>query len=191
MRNPTPLCSAPTHPGPQPRIRAHAQHLHEPQPVILFVIYAGAVWMLCFAQRRRPLGVLAGLVAAAPIAMAGLWLNRGHDTLTVWSIGVFAFAGLVGLIALFLAAQPRRPSSACDACGYDLHGIASHYCPECGDGAAPSQALPAAPVALGALQIEALRARRARARWSATDSPSTSAAPTPAASAADVHARAS
>lgn len=149
--------------------------------MILFVIYTAAVWLVCFAHRRRPVGLILAPVAALPLVSVGLWLNRQHDTTTIWALGVFAFAGLVGLIAVFLAVQPRRPPSACDACGYDLAGITAPVCPECGEGAtSPSlQDLPAN--ALSPDQAAALRARRARTRWSAPVSATTSATPaTPA-----------
>lgn len=156
--------------------------------MILFVIYTGAVWLMCFAQRRRPLGFLLAALSALPLAGLGFWLNRHHDTLTVWALAVFVFAGLVGLIALFLSVQPRRPAHACDACGYDLHGVISRVCPECGNGATPHHAPNVQAAAMSPDQAAALRARRARTTWSATDMPTTRTIPTTAATPADVHA---
>ncbi len=159
--------------------------------MILFVIYAAAVWLVVFAQRRRPLGFIIAIAAPLPAAALGLLLQRSHDTLTIWSMAVFAFAGLLAFIALFLAVQPRRSPHACDACGYDLFGVRSDICPECGNGASFTHTHAHAPAALSPRQADALRARRDRARWSAPDSPSTRSTPTPAAMPADVHADAS
>lgn len=156
--------------------------------MIFFVIYLVAVWLGAFLLRRRPIGFVVALASAMPLVILGAWFQNGHDTLTIWSIGSFAFAGLVGLGAFFLVLQPRRPDSACESCGYDLAGIGSPVCPECGAGGRSRS--PAAPQRgmLTPVQAEALRARRARATWSATDTTTTIATPITAASNADLHA---
>ncbi len=160
--------------------------------MILFVVYAAAVWLVVFAHRRRLLGFVIALAAALPVAAAGMFLQQGHATLTIWSMATFAFAALIGFIALFLAVLPRRSPHACGRCGYDLLGVRSGICPECGDGALREHRhqTPVA-VPLSPRQAQALRARRDRATWSASESPTTRITPTRHATPAETHAEVS
>jgi hypothetical protein len=84
-----------------------------------------------------PAGLLLGQAAA-------VWLLNPRDVMSV--LGVTITASLVsapavlssGLIGLFFGRRHHRPPPwACAACGYDLRGIDTERCPECG--AIPAQ----------------------------------------------------
>lgn len=136
--------------------------------MIFFVIYAAAVWSGAYFLRRRPMGFVLAALSPVPVALFTWlllrWLRETQTTPTHVLV-VFPIAyGLVITAGAWIGASARRlPRVACAVCSYDLEGNVSGVCPEC-----------------GAVQA----ARRARARESTMESPSTSAAPTPATSAA-------
>lgn len=111
-------------------------------PVVLFVVYASAVWILAFRGRRRLDGLLAvvlGMLGLVLLARLHIALDRWSDHtifLPVLQALLFPYMGLVGAMGLYLWATPRQPSPAlpCRHCSYDLAGLDQMglVCPECG-----------------------------------------------------------
>lgn len=108
--------------------------------MILFAIYALGVWTIAWRHRRRWPAFAAIFAGVPPILISArldVWLVRklfGEDAWHLFTLGLI-FAGIVVFIGMVLAVQPRRrPDHECAACGYDLRGLASPACPECGEG---------------------------------------------------------
>lgn len=104
--------------------------------MLLFVIYAIAVWYFVLRSRRTLrgaaclIGGVAGLVVVA-------WL---HYRLQAWTsfdiylpvlqVILYPYTGMVALIGVFLLSLP---TPGCRLCGYDRHGLEEdEICPECG-----------------------------------------------------------
>lgn len=116
--------------------------------MILFAVYAAAVWYLACRWRRRWPGFAIPVIAATlAAALAGPLGSVGERTgLVPFRVLLFAEAALVGGIGLFIASLPRTriTGGLCFHCGYDLKGLAAaaHLCPECGTHFPPPRATP-------------------------------------------------
>lgn len=163
--------------------------------MILFAVYALGIWTIAWRHRRRWPAFAAIFAGVPPILISArldVWLVEklfGEDAWPLFTLGLI-FAGIVVFVGLVLAVQPRsRPTYACRSCGYDLRGLASPVCPECGvtpGGSvqpaldrSPSPALSPAPSPGVAAALA--EARRERRRASSTFSDATTTAPTNAA----------
>ncbi len=164
--------------------------------MILFVIYAAAVWSGAYFQRRRALGVVIALLSPVPVIigtwMLSVWLRQTQSTPThILVVFPIAYGVVITAVAWLAALARRLPRHPCLRCGYDLAGNLSGICPECGAPIGTARApdigdLQEAMVSgegAGTGAQAALAARRARARESTTASPSTSTAPAAATSA--------
>ncbi len=133
----------------------------------LFVLYAALVWVSVFSFRRRwqSIPVLLLGVGAVYVAVSLLnWLftteapvfegppapgqSETHSSSPVMlPIVGYAYQALILLVGLALAAMPRPAHiNACHHCGYELTGLDSGTCPECGKTFDPRR-LKAGPVA--------------------------------------------
>ena len=74
------------------------------------VLYA-AMYRLPFSDWTRWLMIEAVLLAVTALAARAIWRDEQHGT--SWFLG-------------------RRGIIKCDGCGYDLRGMTSSRCPECG-----------------------------------------------------------
>lgn len=114
-----------------------------------------AAWSLRILTRSN-IVALAPLLAAAVSTVAGVETERAtHGPLYIRSAGAALwlswFVAVAGWHAIVLTAmlgwafrqRARVAAVRCFACGYDLRGLASPRCPECGN-AAPAQP-PATP----------------------------------------------
>ncbi len=109
--------------------------------MVFFVVYAVVTWYLAFMWRRRwraGLVVALALVGLVSVSLFHLWLrdvSRGRIFLESMQVILYPYTVLVAGIGAYIAVLPRRPESACAACGYDLQGLAGEpgaLCPECG-----------------------------------------------------------
>ena len=107
--------------------------------MIFVTIYAVGIWVVAWRWRRRWQGFAAIVAGTPPIflsAQLDIWLVNElfHEDVHWLLMMAFAFAGVIVFIGLLLAVQPRaHPAHACQECGYDLRGLASTLCPECGN----------------------------------------------------------
>ncbi|HYE03124.1 MAG TPA: hypothetical protein VD963_07800 [Phycisphaerales bacterium] len=107
--------------------------------MLMFVVYAVAVWFAACRGRRRWEGfaaVAVGLGGCVAVGYLHYQLNiwtEGRIFLRVLQVLLVPYAILVTLGGLFLAALPRRSTQLvpCRACQYELAGLCGP-CPECG-----------------------------------------------------------
>ena len=109
---------------------------------LFFVGYALAVWWTAARYRRTPIGfavVLLGFLGLMALNLFHVQLGRwteGSIYLPVLQSLMYPYTGFVTVIGAYIACLPRRLNRGCEACGYDLHGLATAAqaarCPECG-----------------------------------------------------------
>lgn len=144
--------------------------------MIFLPLYAFIVWALAFVWRRRIAGFIVALGSALPVLVITLIIAASTEVTTPGAAGSPLFLTFVPLsyglivtsIATFIAMQPRvTAKDPCRKCGYDIVGLESGVCPECGVeiNRSPGYSM--------------TRARRAPAR-STSVRPATSTAPTSA-----------
>lgn len=110
--------------------------------MLLFPLYAFAVWAVCLRLRRRWSGALAlaaGIVLILTVARLDLvvrrWLNTPSSPFTSLQFLLWGEVLLVTIVGGAILLMPRhRVETPCRRCGYDLHGLESDNptCPECG-----------------------------------------------------------
>ncbi len=109
--------------------------------MILFALYAAAIWFLALRFRRRVAGfaiaIGAGVGVAALTKVLPQWMDRRG--MIPMSILLWGEAVMVAGIGVFIASLPRTPpgTTPCGTCGYDLRGLGGYgsgspVCPECG-----------------------------------------------------------
>lgn len=106
--------------------------------MILFVLYAFGIWSIAWRYRRRWPAFAALVAGVPPIILSAhldMWIVRtifDEDASWILTLAVL-FAGVIVFIGLLLALQPQpKPSHVCVVCDYDMRGINSQTCPECG-----------------------------------------------------------
>ena len=108
------------------------------------------VWLLCILT---PL-VISGALSAVWAITIG-WEFAILGVFAFMSIPVMFIGGVVGLFVARTSARARfGPEHSlledrCAACGYDLSGVVSHRCPECGCEVADAPIAAAPPTAPG------------------------------------------
>ncbi|MFM9958127.1 MAG: hypothetical protein ACKVZJ_08615 [Phycisphaerales bacterium] len=126
--------------------------------MILLALYAIAVWVgVAWWRRRWPGAVVlfgsqgpiwvftlgAGFLAAEPgvaekFGFLGTLAGYGR---VIYFVSGF-YAALIFAVALLIFVQPRKLlGHQCRRCRYDLRGIDSEVCPECGEALAHGQPL--------------------------------------------------
>jgi Zn finger protein HypA/HybF involved in hydrogenase expression len=110
--------------------------------VLLFPLYALAVWFCAWRWRRRVWGflsVVVGVLTLATLAMLDrrvrAWLGAGDTPFTSFQFLLWGEAAIVVIVGTFICFLPRHRSDLpCRKCGYELAGLEQHNptCPECG-----------------------------------------------------------
>lgn len=107
--------------------------------MIVFPIYAIAIWLAIAALRRSWIGLAIALVSALPVLiLSHLCIQyvplRAGEPRPVW---LYLVAGSYAIVVagiglgIALAGHGRQPTD-CHHCGYDLRGVGARVCPECG-----------------------------------------------------------
>ena len=110
--------------------------------MLLFPLYAFAVWAVCLRLRRRWWGA-AALAGAVVIILtvarldlaARRWLNMSTSPFTSLQLLMWGEVFLVTVVGATILLMPRhRVETPCRRCGYDLLGLEhdNPTCPECG-----------------------------------------------------------
>ena len=107
--------------------------------MIVFPIYAIAIWLAIAALRRSWIGLAVALVSALPVlVLSHLCIQyiplRAGEPRPVWLYLVAASYAVVVVgigMGIALAGRGRLPTD-CHECGYDLRGVEARICPECG-----------------------------------------------------------
>jgi hypothetical protein len=107
--------------------------------VILFPIYAASIWIAIGALRRSWMGLAIAACSAFPVLVLShiciqyLPLPPGEPRPEWLYLISGAYAIVVAGVGLAIALSGRgRLASDCHHCGYDLRGVTTILCPECG-----------------------------------------------------------
>lgn len=116
--------------------------------LILFVVYAVAIWVMTFVVRPRWLAIVALVVGLLPLFLmtAGVSITiSGHEFgLRGWMKSLGMFGGMLHVISgvfsavllmggvLIALQRPRPGAHQCQHCLYDLSANEAEVCPECG-----------------------------------------------------------
>jgi hypothetical protein len=112
-----------------------------PIPIVLFLPLILLVLIYPMLSLRLALGTTmaasGGATIAGPIAdrlIAGFWVSFPVEWLPIGSLVGCILFGTVSLFAVLIRRRywPIYPSGYCQKCGYNLTGLASTQCPECG-----------------------------------------------------------
>ena len=113
---------------------AHPEFILRPCLWLCLFLFFGSV----FLRQRRYVGTLA-LMGSFPTAFGGVlaaWVWPREISAALW---LFVAAGLQAM-SVWAGQVPRwvwvrlrsRPSGVCLGCGYDMRGLPTQRCPECG-----------------------------------------------------------
>lgn len=137
--------------------------------LVLFVIYAAAIWIMVFAVRPRWLAIAALVVGLVPMFLltAGISITiSGHEfNVRGWVKSLGMFGGILHVVSgaftlvmliggvLIALQRPRPGAHQCQWCLYDMTGSETDLCPECGkrDGTRPRMAIDADGIAAAEL----------------------------------------
>lgn len=126
------------HPPPAQRVYS-ASSPEDRGPVILFPIYAIAVWVFVAARRRSFLGIAIAAVSAFPVLVLShiciqyIPLKPGEPRPEWLYLISGSYAVVVAVVGMSIALAGRgRLRTDCHHCGYDLRGVDAPLCPECG-----------------------------------------------------------
>ncbi len=164
--------------------------------MVFLLAYAVLIWFIAVRFRRSWPAFVAPVVSLIPIFIL-TWMSVEHwgrepgEPPATWIyIPAGAYAALIVFVSYFIACIPRtRNESTCDFCAYDLAGLPTERCPECGRiagqhrlGPIPANYQPPpSEISLAGQLMLARDVRDRRSLDSTNDSAATSSAPTTAA----------
>ena len=139
-----------------------------PTAVVILPLYAAAIWMIVAYFRRRWQAFVVIALSVLPVgSLTHLCLSyiplKSGEPKPSWIYALSAaYAVLIVFVSLVIAVQRRRAAEHhCHACHYDLRGLTSARCPECGSKVRRPRAPAAAP---DPVPVVAPFARRAETR---------------------------
>ena len=108
--------------------------------VCVSVVAVALMRKLHWAAGLSVVGVIAGYVLAiGPLLLLMTWSERttgfgagNAGVFFVCTIPIVPLFGIAGGAALGYSIDQRKPTAGCPNCGYDMRGIDSARCPECG-----------------------------------------------------------